>query len=134
MKHIHLQNLLNLHELFTSGICVHTFCLCFVAQINRLLGNNVWQSEKPLSLKRHENEEKIENDIVLRNDHRIKTTQPISMIFVFFFSEDNILSDEIKKCYIFEYQSNKNRGFHFFGTPGINASVMLCYVMLQSLW
>ena len=36
-------------------------------------------------LKCHENEEKIDNDYVLRNDHRIKTTQPISMILVSFF-------------------------------------------------
>ena len=56
-------------------------------------------------LKSHENEEKIDNDYVLRNDHRIKTTQPISIILVSFFSEDNVLSDEIKKnaTYVFEY-------------------------------
>ena len=41
------------------------------------------------------------------------------MILVSFFSEDNILSDEIKICSIFEYQSNENRVFRFFGTPGI---------------
>ena len=46
-------------------------------------------------LKCHENEEKIENDYVLRNYHRIKTTQAISMILVSFFLEDNVLSDEI---------------------------------------
>ena len=36
------------------------------------------------------------------------------MILVSFFSEDNVLSDEIKICYIFEYQSNENRAFCFF--------------------
>ena len=42
------------------------------------------------------------------------------MILVSFFSEDNVLSDEIKICYIFEYQNNENRAFRFFGgTPGI---------------
>ena len=65
-------------------------------------------------LKCHENEEKIDNDNVFRNDHRIKTTQPISMILVSFFSEDNVLSDEIKICYIFKFQINENRGFRFF--------------------
>ena len=35
------------------------------------------------------------------------------MILVSFFSEDNVLSDEIK-CYIFEYQSNENQVFRFF--------------------
>ena len=41
------------------------------------------------------------------------------MILVSFFSEDNVLSDE-KKSYIFEYQSNENRAFRFFRTPGID--------------
>ena len=36
-----------------------------------------------------------------------------------FFSEDSVLSDEIKICYIFEYQINQNGAFRFFGTPGI---------------
>ena len=36
------------------------------------------------------------------------------MILVSFFSEDNVLSDEIKICYIFQYQSNESRMFHFF--------------------
>ena len=61
----------------------------------------------------HENEEKIDNDYVLRNDHRIKTIQPISMILVSFFSEDNVVFDEIKICYNFEYQSIENRAFPF---------------------
>ena len=66
-------------------------------------------------LKSHENEEKIENYYVLRNDHRIKTTQPISMILLSFFSEDNVYLMKWKKCYIFEYQSNENRAFRFLG-------------------
>ena len=39
------------------------------------------------------------------------------MILVSFCSEDNALSDEIKICYIFEYQSNENRAFRFLGHP-----------------
>ena len=67
-------------------------------------------------LKCHKNEEKIDN--ILRNYHTIKTARPISMILVLFFSEDNVLSDEIKICYIFEYQSNENRACcFFFGHP-----------------
>ena len=42
----------------------------------------------------HENEAKIDNDYVLRNDHRIKTTLPISMILVSFFSEDNLIKSK----------------------------------------
>ena len=63
---------------------------------------------------------KIVNDRVSRNGFRINTTEPNHMILVSFFSEDNVLSDEIKICYIFEFQSNENRAFRFFGgTPGI---------------
>ena len=83
------------------------------ARINGLPGINVWKSEKPW-LKCRENEEKIDNYYILRNDHRIKTTQPISMILVSFFSEDNVLSDEIKRCYSFEYQDNENQAFRIF--------------------
>ena len=42
-------------------------------------------------------------------------TEPNQMILVPFFLEDNALSDEIKICYIFEYQSNENRAFRFLG-------------------
>ena len=49
----------------------------------------------------------------------INTTEPNQMILVSFFTEDNALSDEIKICCIFEYQSNENQAFHFFGTPSI---------------
>ena len=66
-------------------------------------------------LKCHENEEKIDNDRVLRIYHRIKTPQPISMHLVSFFLEDNVLFHEIKICHIFEYQNNENRAFRFLG-------------------
>ena len=62
-------------------------------------------------LRYHENEENLDNDSVLRNNHRIKTTQPISVILVFF-SEDNVLSDEIKICYTF-YTCTLNRKSKF---------------------
>ena len=73
------------------------------------------------SLKCHENEEKIDNDLVLRIAHRIKNTQPIlNQTWYLSFLEDNVLSDKIKIWYIFEYQSNENWAFRFFGTPGID--------------
>ena len=89
--------------IYTAGMAVHKFSLCFVRTDQWAPGNNVWKSEKHYPcLKCHENEEKI--DRVMRNDHRIKTTQPISwilvsilpnhMILVSFFSENNVLSDE----------------------------------------
>ena len=69
----------------------------------------------------------ILNNDVFRNDNRIKTTQPISMILVSFFSEDNVLSDEIKLCYIFEFQSNEYRAFRFFG------DTWYCYLVHDSI-
>ena len=69
-------------------------------------------------LKCHENEEKIDNDHVLINATiESNSTHQISMILVSFFSEDKVLTDEIKICYIFEYQSNENRAFIFLGHP-----------------
>ena len=68
-------------------------------------------------LKCHENEEKIENDYVLRNDNRIKTTQPISMILVSFFSEDNVLSDEIKNAIFLNIKVTKIERSAFLGHP-----------------
>ena len=67
-----------------------------------LPGNNVHGSQKNHypRLKCHENEKKMDNDYVLRNDH-IESKLLNSMILVSFFSEDNVLSDEIKICYIF---------------------------------
>ena len=63
-------------------------------------------------LKCHDNEENIDNVYVLRYDHRIKT-------LVSLFSEDYVVCDEIKICYIFEYQGNENLTFRFWGTPSI---------------
>ena len=107
--------LLNLLELFTAGIAVHKFSLCFVCKDQWVSWQKFIEVRKTIipDWKCHENEEKIENDDVLRNDHKIKTTQPISMILVWFFSENNVSSDEMKICYIVEYQSNENRAFRF---------------------
>ena len=43
----------------------------------------------------------IVNDCVSRNGSRINTTKPNHFILVSFFSEDNVLCDENKICYIF---------------------------------
>ena len=45
------------------------------------------------------------------------------MILVSFFLEDNVLSDDIKICYIFYfYKSNENQVFHFLGDTRYNWS------------
>ena len=74
-------------------------------------------------LKCHENEEKIENDFVLRHDHGIKTTQPISIILVSFFScrRQCFIWWKKKKSYTFEYQSNENRAFRFWRDTRCNS-------------
>ena len=67
-------------------------------------------------LKRHTNEDKSDIDYVLRNDHRIKTTQPLSIILVSFFSEDNVLSGEIKICYnLWNIRVTEIQACRFFG-------------------
>ena len=71
-------------------------------------------------LKCHKKEEKIDSDYVLRNNHRIKPTQSISMILVSFFSEDNVLFDE--------NQSNKNLAFRFWGdNPVYGCFIEKCF-------
>ena len=89
LKHSHLRILLNLRELFTAGMAVHKFSLCFVCTDQWASGQqyNVSQKSDYPRLNGHENEDKLDNDYVLRNDHRIKTTQPISMILVSFFQK-----------------------------------------------
>ena len=79
---------------------------------------NLWTAIPAVNSSRWFNKIRV-NDCVSRNGCRINTTEPNQMILVSIFSEDNVLSDEIKICYIFEYQSNENRAFRFFGTPGI---------------
>ena len=88
-------------------------------------------------LKCHENEEKIENNYVLRNDHGIKTTQQISMNLVSFFSEDNVSSDEIKNA-ISNIKVMQIERSAFGGTPGIyfahlqgsKVAYRTCYLLL----
>ena len=48
----------------------------------------------------------------------------IKLIFVILSSEDNVLSDEL--------QSNENRAFRFFGTPGISAALIANIKKLMS--
>ena len=45
------------------------------------------------------------------------------MILVSFFLEDSVLSDEIKICYISEYQSYENRAIRFFWGVYMYASI-----------
>ena len=47
----------------------------------------------------------------------ILPTKPNDLSIILF--RRQCLSEEIKLCYIFEYQCNENRAFRFFGTPGI---------------
>ena len=113
-------NLLNLRVLFTTGIAVHKFSLCLVCTDQWAFRQQCMEVRKAIIPDK--NEEKIDNDYVLRNDHRIKkTAQPISMILVSFFSEDNILSDETKMCYILNIKVKKIEHSTFLGTPGIGS-------------
>ena len=79
---------------------------------------------------------KFVNECVSRIGCRINTTEPNHMILVSFFSEDNVLSDKIKICYIFEFQSNENRAFRFFGTAILMELTGKTYIksLISLLW
>ena len=107
-----LHILLNLCELFTAGMAVHKFSLCFVCTDQWVSGQQCMEVSKTIIPDSNITRMKRKSttfDYVLRNDHRIKTTQPISMILVSFFSEDNVLkllSDEICFNFFFLIQWN----------------------------
>ena len=68
----------------------------------------------------HKYQAKFENDSVSRNGHRIKITQPNSMILVSFSSaEDALFNDVKKKNDTFRSQGTEICRSAFFGTPSI---------------
>ena len=100
LKHSNLRILWNPRELFTAGIAVHNVFFFFCTD-QWVSGQQCIKGERQKChypwMKCHVNEEKIDTDKVLRNDHIIKTTQPISMILVSFFSEiKNAIFSSIK--------------------------------------
>ena len=122
----HLWIFLNLCKLFMAGIAVHISSLFVLfAWINGLQAT-MYGSRKSHypSQKCHENEEKIDNDYVLRNDHRIKT-QPISMILVSIFSEDNAYLMKSKYAIFFNIKVTKIEHSTFLGHPVYFTSFLL---------
>ena len=72
------------------------------------------------SLIGRKNQAKFENDGLLRNGHRIKITQPNSMILVSFSSVENVLFNDVKKTVtLLARRVLKIRRSAFYGTPGI---------------
>ena len=65
------------------------------------------------------NQAKFENDCISRNWHRIKITQPNSMILVSFSSAEDALTNDVKKMTRLARKVLKIRRFAFLGTPGI---------------
>ena len=121
-QNIVIVNFLFILETFQSGIMafltsIHC-CLEAHWSVQTKQRENLWTAIPAVNSSYKFNKLRI-NDCVSRNGCRINTTAPIQMILVSFFSEDNVLSDETKICYIFEYQSNENRAFCIFGKPGI---------------
>ena len=73
------------------------------------------------SLIGRKNQAKFENDCVFKKGHRIKITQPNSMILVSFSSVEDALFSDVKKRDTFSSQGTENPPFRFFGTPGIGS-------------
>ena len=116
---------LNLRKLFTVGKAVHKFFLCCVCTYQRATMYGSQKSHYP-RLKCHKNEEKIDNDCVLRNYHTIKTAQPISMILVLFFSEDNVYLMKSKYAIFLNIKVTKIERSAFLGTPDIYKTETKC--------
>ena len=115
-SYLHVRRVLTVH--------VSSLFILF-APINGLLGNNVWKSEKPLSLT--ENVMKMNEDNFWKRPcfEKWPENQNYSSNFnalglIFFFRRSCFIWWN-KRRYIFEYQSNENRAFRFFGTPDIGA-------------
>ena len=53
------------------------------------------------------------------------------MILVWFCTEENVLSDEIKTCYIFEYQRNENASVPIFWNTRYSQHV---YIFIRARW
>ena len=62
---------------------------------------NLWTAIPAVNTLARADLTKFVNDSVSRNGCRINPTEPNHVILVSFFSEDHVLSDEIKICYIF---------------------------------
>ena len=78
------------------------------------------------SLIGRKNQAKFENDCVLRNGHRIKITQPNSMILVSISSADVALFDDTKRHDTFRLQGTENPPFPLFmGHPVYQVSTVL---------
>ena len=60
------------------------------------------------------NPAKFENDSILRNGRRIKTTQPNLMILVSFSSAEDVWSNDVNKYNTFSSQGTGNPPFRFF--------------------
>ena len=67
------------------------------------------------------NQAKFENDCISRNGHRIKITQPNSMILVSFSSAEDVLSTDVKSMTL-SLASGKS-AVPLFGTPGIELTL-----------
>ena len=108
--------LLNLCELFTAGIAVHKFSLYFICKNQWASGQQCMEVRKVIIPDWNVTRTKRKLTMTMFWEMTIesKTTQPITMILISFFSEDNVLSDEIKICYIFEYPSKENWAFQVF--------------------
>ena len=103
-----------LRELFTAGIAVHKFYLYFICtDVRSQKSHDPW-------LKCHKNEEKINNDYVLRNDHRIKSILN-QFQWCWYYSLQKTMFYLMKSKYaIFSnIKVTKIERSAFFGTPSI---------------
>ena len=114
-ENIVIVNFLFILVTFQSGIMAFLTSIHCCPECPLICANkqrkNVWTAIPVLNSSRRLNKIRkwLFQKIVV--DQYYRTNQ---MILYHSFKEDNVLSDDIKICYIFQYQSNKNWAFRFF--------------------
>ena len=106
---------------FTAGMAVHNmFSLCFVCTDQWASGQQCMEVRKAI----------IPDWKVTRMKRKlkIKTTQPISMILVLFFSENNVLSDEIKKHLYFRISKQRKSTVPIFWDTRYSSITQYVYI------
>ena len=123
LKHSHLTNFawfLRWMSVDCVGNCFHMPVSAYTISF---VDTDQWASSKtpygrpvPIQFYAHpsQNQAKFENGSVSRNGHKIKITQPNSMILVSFYSAEDALFNDVKQYDTFSSQSTENQPFRFF--------------------
>ena len=110
--------LLNLRELFTAGIAVHKFSICFVCTDQWASGQQCMEVRKAIIS--DWNVTRMKRKLTIRHDHRIKTVQPnINDLGIILFRRQCLIWWNQNMLYFSNIKLTKIERSDFFGgTPG----------------